>query len=234
MISSSLLLLTKFSIVLAFLIYACKLDLESRIVPNKVWKYMLIFSLPFTFVEIYTSFDFLFIIYTTITLLLAYSIYLMKLFGGADAKAIMCLAVIFPLYPDPIFSISKGLNVGLSALSNSVIFVPALVTFFFIKNFIKDPKGFFRTPFYYFVGYKLDVDKIRFHYVLETVEGEKIKRLRKGLEASEEILKRLKNFGVKEVWVTPALPFLVFITFGYVATFIFGDLLVYIVANIIK
>ncbi|MFB0558170.1 MAG: A24 family peptidase C-terminal domain-containing protein, partial [Candidatus Bathyarchaeia archaeon] len=43
-------------------------------------------------------------------------------------------------------------------------------------------------------------------------------------EAAEEVFRRLGGEGVEEVWVSHTLPFLVFITIGYVLTLLFGDI----------
>ncbi|MCS7121880.1 MAG: prepilin peptidase [Archaeoglobaceae archaeon] len=230
--------IVKFFIVLFFLVYACKLDVKSRTVPNRVWKYMLIFSLPITFFELLLFYPSYFlatsVLHMAITISLAYLFYVIGAYGGADAKAIICLAVIFPFYPDPIFPLQKGINVGFSSLANSVILVPALTFAMFFKNLRKDPRGFFSSPLYYFIGYRAKIEKIpKFHNLLEIVENGKLKKLKKGVEVSDENLKKLKEIGVKEVWITPALPFIVFITFGYISTFLFGDFLFFLI-NFLK
>ncbi|RLE46480.1 MAG: peptidase A24, partial [Candidatus Methanomethylicota archaeon] len=95
--------LLKFLIGLLFLLYACKLDIEARIVPNRIWKYMLAILLPFLIVE------FIFYKYTVENLVfavlqlgmmaaLAYVFYLVGAYGGADAKALIVISILFPIY----------------------------------------------------------------------------------------------------------------------------------------
>ncbi|MCS7131096.1 MAG: prepilin peptidase, partial [Archaeoglobaceae archaeon] len=45
--------LAKILIVFSFLLYACKLDLKSRLIPNRVWKFMLIATIPITAFQVY-------------------------------------------------------------------------------------------------------------------------------------------------------------------------------------
>ncbi|MDI9645347.1 MAG: A24 family peptidase C-terminal domain-containing protein [Archaeoglobales archaeon] len=232
--------LAKFAIVLSFLLYACWLDIKSRTVPNKVWKFMLIFAAPITFIEMasyVTSFPYLLITvsFAILTIALAYVLYALGAYGGADAKAIMCLAILFPVYPKfSIFPIldSISFNFGFASLANSVLAAPILMAFMFFRNLTKEGiSEMKKSPLYFFVGYRVDVDSIpRFHNLLEVVDEGKIKRLKRGIEANDELINAIKNSKIQKIWVTPALPFIVFITAGYVLAFFVGDVLFYIVS----
>ncbi len=234
--------LARLLVVLTFLIYACKLDLESRIVPNRVWKYMLIASLPLTIIEAlhYNTMMLAFaVIQLVVTVALAYALYLIGAYGGADAKAIMSLAAIFPLYPSfdgfPIFGIGGGMF-ALATLANSVLAAPFLLAAMFLRNVfrlgLRNIKG---NLLYYFVAYRVSIDEIpKFHNLLEYIdESGNLVRVKRGIEPSEELLSRLKRGGVREVWVTPALPFLLFITAGYTVAFVVGDVLFLIVSALL-
>ncbi|WP_456330525.1 A24 family peptidase C-terminal domain-containing protein [Archaeoglobus sp.] len=236
--------LLKFLIVLGFLLYACKLDLESRIVPNRVWKYMMLASLPITVYQIATG-NYLTIQYLVagffvlIVIALSYALYLIGAYGGADAKAIMCLAVIFPFYPTfngfPL--LNKGFSFAFSTLANSVIAAPLLLLFMFVRNLMREGLRELRgNALYYFTGYKAEVKNLpKFHNLLEFVdENGEFRRVRRAVEPDEEVIERLRNSGVEKVWVTPALPFLMFITAGYVVAFIFGDLLYLLISTILS
>ncbi len=235
--------LIKFILVLGFLLYACKLDIESRIVPNRVWKYMLVVTLPFTVFQIITEpRPELYYMLTGIQILmvisLAYFLYYIGAYGGADAKAIMCLAVIFPFYPAyhgfPILNFGFG-SFAFSTLANSVLAAPALLAGMFIRNLIvegvRELKGNF---LYYLTGYRVKVQNLpKFHNLLEYVdEGGKFRRVRRAVEPDGEMIERLIKRKVDEVWVTPALPFLVFITAGYIVAFTFGDLLYLLISKV--
>ncbi|MEM4539927.1 MAG: A24 family peptidase C-terminal domain-containing protein [Archaeoglobaceae archaeon] len=235
---------TKIFIVLCFLLYACRLDLKARIVPNRVWKLMLVATIPITAYQIYEvailnrTILFLALFGVIFIVLLAYLLYRMNAYGGADAKALMCLAVIFPLYPDfwgfPI--INKGLGIfAFSVLSNSVIFAPIMMFGLLFRNLIMEgPRGFLKTPLYYIAGYRIPIEKIHFHNLFEFLDEKgNLKRVRRAVEPSEEMISRLKKYKIEKVWVTPALPFIIFITFGYAIAIVFGDILFFLLSMIL-
>ncbi len=235
--------LIKFSIVLAFLLYSCKLDIESRIVPNRVWKYMLATVIPIVTFQLLTQrypeiYYLVALLQVLMVISLAYILYYIGAYGGADAKAIMCLAVIFPFYPS--FNGFPFLNMGFgsfafSTLANSVLAAPALLIAMFIRNLIVEGvKGLRGNLLYYMTGYRVKVDSIpKFHNLLEFVdENGRFRRVRRAVEPDDAMLRRLQKSGVKAVWVTPALPFLVFITAGYIIAFTVGDLLYFIISKI--
>ena len=235
--------LLKFILVLGFLVYACKLDVASRIVPNRVWKYMLIITLPIVIFQIVTEplpqlFYMLAGIQVLIVISLAYLLYYIGAYGGADAKAIMCLSIIFPFYPTfngfPILNFGFG-SFAFSTLANSVIAAPALLVGMFIRNLVVEGVGDLKgNLLYYLTGYKAKVDSLpKFHNLLEYVDEDgKLIRVKRAVEPNEELIERLRREKIETVWVTPALPFLVFITAGYVAAFYLGDLLYLFISNI--
>ncbi len=236
--------LIKCLIALAFLLYACLLDLRERRVPNRLWKYMIVVIVPFVAAEFLVGkhdiYDVLFAFLQFVLIFgLAYALYYLGAYGGADAKALMVLSLLFPFYPTLDFQsitfplLNTGFGVfAFSTLSNSVISAPGLVLILFMRNLIKEGfrelKGNF---FYYFIGYRVDAANLpKFHNLLEYVDSKgKIVRLRRGVEPDEEILYRLKRAydrgKVKKIWVTPGLPFLVFITAGFLISIIAGNLL---------
>ncbi len=233
----------KFLLGLLILIKASQLDLKERRVPNVYWKVFAIVMTPLLALE------FLELRYTifTITLaafqfafvsLLAYLLYRIGAYGGADAKAIITLAYAFPVYPSVyVFPlINKSFSFSFSTLSNAVVVAPILALYLFFTNVAREGvRGIKGNLLYYFVARKVSVENFpRFYNLLEFVENGEIKRVKRGVEANEEILNELKRLGVKEVWATPALPFLVFITAGYVFAFIFGDALLFLVQNALR
>jgi len=58
-------------------------------------------------------------------------------------------------------------------------------------------------------------------------------RRRRGVEPDRKMLIKLadakKKGIIEKVWVTPQIPFIVFITVGYVIAFILGDILSYLI-----
>jgi len=123
----------------------------------------------------------------------------------------------------------------------SVLLNPLLIEFctvtpiVLLKNIIAG-----RICMYSFIGYKVPVNRIpRFHNLLEYVdENGKIIRSVRGVEPNEDILNRLmgaREMGVmREVWVTPALPFLFFMLIGFLSAMTVGDIAYLIVYEIFK
>lgn len=235
----------KIALVSIFLIYACFLDIKSRVVPNRVWKAMLIAVSPLLAYEIYwTLLDNPFSLIpagigVSFMILLAYVIYAINAYGGADAKALMSLALLFPFYPKinsfPVFNDGFGVF-AFSVLANSVIFAPLMMVFLLIRNIVREGfHGFLKNPLFYIAGYRIPVDKIKFHNLFEFLdENGKLKRVKKAVECDEKKIQLLKKAGINEVWVTPALPFMIFITLGFFIAIIFGDIIVGLVEIALK
>ncbi|RLI78547.1 peptidase A24 [Archaeoglobales archaeon] len=227
-----------------FLIYTCKLDLRERRVPNKVWKYMLLVFIPLDVVEfLLLKYSFTTFIFAIVQFLLmvgfAYMLYYIGAYGGADAKALMVLAIAFPIYPKILIFpvLNNGFGVfSFSVLSNSVISAPLLLIYMFFRNLTKEGlKNIKRDLFYYFVGVKVDAKSIpKFYNLLEYFDGDEFKRVKRGVEPDLKMISRLKREAEKgtidRIWATPALPFLIFITIGFLISVFVGDLLVWILS----
>ncbi len=234
--------LLKFLVVLAFLLYACKLDLKTRIVPNAVWTRMILVSIPFLAIELVNIpirlvllgvFQFVFVFF------LSYLLYLIGAWGGADAKALIALAIIFPVYPTcfvlPLFGIGSGMF-AFATLANSVIVTPVLLLYMFFRNLLAEGVSNIRgNVLYYFIAKRVKITEIpKFHNLLEYInEKGELVRAKLGIEPNEVMINELRSAGVEKVWVTPAIPFLLFITLGYVIAFVFGDILFIILKHFI-
>jgi len=237
---SSAFYLVKVTIAALFLIYACKLDLKERRVPNRLWKYMLAVFIPIDVVEyLVFRYDLTFaLIQFAVMFAFSYFLYVIGAYGGADAKAFIVLAIAFPVYPEiwtfPL--INKGFGVfAFSTLSNSVIFSPAILLYMFVRNVVREGLS---VQFYYFIGYRVDVANVpQFHNLLEYIdENGKLVRLKRGVEPDDEMLQRLKKAKergeIEKVWVTPGLPFLVFITIGFFVSVVLGDVLFEVISYV--
>ncbi len=237
--------LVKIVIATLFLIYACKLDLRERRVPNRLWKWMLAIFIPLDVVEYFLfGYDLVFaLVQFAIMFAFSYFLYIIGAYGGADAKAFIVLAIAFPVYPEiwilPL--VNKGFGIfSFSTLSNSVIFSPVILLYMFVRNILKEGlKAIRGNFFYYFIGYRVDAANIpRFHNLLEYVdENGRLARLRRGVEPDDKMLQRLKkareNGKLEKIWVTPGLPFLVFVTIGFFVSVVLGDMLFEIISRLL-
>jgi preflagellin peptidase FlaK len=155
--------------------------------------------------------------------------------GGADAKALMSLAVLVPFYPSfygfPI--IELGTQAGnfmsivfpfsLVILMNSAILTVFAPLVFLIINARKGDLEFPQCLF----GYKAKLTEFpKFSWLMERVRDGKVETSvfpkRKG--DREEEIRALSDLGREEAWVTPQLPFMVPMFFGLLISFFIGNL----------
>jgi len=155
--------------------------------------------------------------------------------GGADAKALVSLSILFPFYPE-----IGGLPVVLGETDLATIVFPfaftVLVTAAVIVAIVM-PLGFLvvniaardmRFPNVLF-GLREDVDKARTSHVwlMERIEkGQHVfyTRPRRDEDLGKE-LDILKSAGASRVWVTPKIPFMVPMLAGLVISATLGNLL---------
>jgi len=223
----SLRLLTCFSM----LAYASYSDLKTREVPDKLWVIFSLIGITFNSIALIFDFNFqsltLIIASTAITFLISISLYYLGFFGGADMKALIVLALLLPTYYP-----SNYLHpfISITSLTNGSFLVLSLPIIFFIKNTIrffrgKDIfEGFEGEPLWKkvlvcFLGYRVKkADEGNFLMSLEKNVDDK-KRFHISLLTDENYVSG------EDVWVTPGVPLLIFISLGFILTVLFGDFL---------
>ncbi len=154
--------------------------------------------------------------------------------GGADAKALIALSIVFPFVPavgdlpliippDPTASVLFPF--AFAVLIDAAILVLFLPLGFLARNLssrdIKFPQML--------LGYTIDsgTEAPGFIWLMERVEDGKHRiytRPRADEDTSEELLK-LREYGRSRVWVTPKIPFIVPIFAGLVLATVAGNLL---------
>ena len=242
----------------SFLIYASISDYKSREVSNKVWAIMGPLALALTSFQIlvYSSQPLQLVISYAlsfaITSGLAIAIFYVGGFGGADAKALMCIALALPVYPSHLLPQPIGFVSPLfpiTIFTNSVLLGALSVFYALFRNLIwklRHSKGIFegleteslgRKILALFSGYKVQLSKLEKGHMfpLEDVdikEGEEAKRKLLVFpkdEEREEIIARIRENVQEEklkggVWVTPGLPLLIFVTAGLIIALVYGDM----------
>lgn len=131
---------------LSFMIYASISDLKNREVSNNVW---ILFAPPafaLTFMELFlfeTSELASYGLSFGLTALFALILFYAGGFGGADAKALMCLALALPFYPEKLLAPLTGevspisrIFFPLTIFSNSVILAVIPVLWLFLRNIL--------------------------------------------------------------------------------------------------
>jgi len=180
---------------ITFLIYASWSDYRTREVSNTVWILFAPLAFVLTFLEIYIYeisqlpfYGMCFGLTTAFAIILFYS----GGFGGADAKALMCLALVLPFHPEnltkPFFGEVSPISqtfFPMTIFSNSVLLAAATAIYMLLRNIFWRQKtgrklferglgeSFGRKLLVLVTGYKIPIDKLKqkWHlYPLEDVE----------------------------------------------------------------
>ena len=196
-----------------------------------------------------------------ITSALAIAVFYAGGFGGADAKALMCIALALPVYPNHLLPQPPGFVSPLfpiTIFTNSVLLGALSVFYALSRNLlwkIRNRRGIFegmenesfgRKILALISGYKVKVSKLEKGHLfpLEDVEvNDKGDKKRKLLvfpkyEEREEIITRVTE-NVKEerldggVWATPGLPLLIFVTAGLIIALAYGDIVWFLLGAIL-
>jgi len=248
---------TRIIISLIFLVYASWSDFKTREVSNNVW---IVFA-PTAFLLTFAQFllfppigDMLqsmiyYGISLVITSVFSIALFYVGAFGGADAKALICIALAIP-EPSLIEPLSGFVSFifPITVFSNGVIVAALSVFYALIRNLWRkiagqklfedfESESFGRKALALLCGYKVSVADLEksFLYPLEdfqtTQQGETKRRLLlfPKDENREEIVERIikaKNEGKLQnmVWATPGLPMLIFITIGLILALTVGDI----------
>ena len=242
--------LLKLLVCMSFLLYSCRTDLQTRTVPNELWGVVFVAALPLVIADALIKgmgYVCYMIIIVTCVYLFVYVLFRLGAFGGADAKALIALAFIFPVFPNiavlgytfPIIG-APPLNIfAFNTLMNAVILAVVVPLGIILYNLCTlSVREILEKPWYLIVGYKCKVSdlknkhiKLIEDYVCEN-GGATAKFRRTGVVIDDYVLKRLESFESKGligswVWVTPGLPFMIPITAGFVVAVVFGDLIFY-------
>jgi preflagellin peptidase FlaK len=245
----------RISVCLIFFIYASWSDLKKREVSNKVWAVLAPLGFALTFLQFYLFspdmlqiLAFSFVVTSAVSVALFYA----GAFGGADAKALICLSLVLPYpvhllqpigYSPPLFPIT--------VFTNAVLLAASTVLYAIMRNILwkyRTGKRIFegfeaqsmgRKALAFLCGYKVNInglEKMKHFYPLEdlmvTETGKTERRLLvfPSEEKKEKVVEKLIDARDKgelggDVWITPGLPLLVFITAGLIIALTLGDII---------
>ena len=165
-----------------------------------------------------------------VLLILMYQFDVIK--GGADAKALIALSLVFPSYPIfwqfPVFAIPDPLITIAFPFSLVILFNAALLSLIVPLGlmFLNLSRRDVKLPAMFF-GYKVAIQDVKRKFVwpMQRVE-EGLVRFRyfpKEYEDFDQVLEQLANAGEKSIWVTPKMPFLLFITASVLLSAVVGN-----------
>ena len=219
------------------LAYASYTDIKTRRAANYLWVIMGAIGAILLLVQYLTiGFENIwYLVFIPIMILLMYAFFQMRLlFGGADAKALMAIAILIPIQPSiGTFPIWTSFWPGSwTIFCNAVILFLIIPISLLIYNLVKRNIQF---P-YALLGYKMSVEKAKqtFMWPLERIKDgkRKLSYMPKEFDADEE-LRAFENQGITEIWVTPKIPFMIPLLVGFIVAFFPGDLLMQLIKTIL-
>ena len=216
---------------ISILFYASYTDIKTRRAPNILWLILgglglILLTLEYFLVDGFMN-QWIYPLFIPIIIGIVYLFFQLRLiFGGADAKAIMALAVLVPFEPVffnfPVFS--SLLPFSWVIFSNSIILFLFVPISLFIYNAIKKD---IRFP-HCFLGYRMSLYKAKEKFVwpLERIENGKVyfSYVPHSFE-SDDIYEEFEKIGMKHIWVTPKVPFMIPLSCGFIVSFFLGDIL---------
>jgi len=218
------------------LTYASISDIKTRRASNLLWIIMGTIGGILLIVQ-YITIGFeniLQLIFIPIMIALMYVLFQLRLlFGGADAKAVMALAILVPIQPT-----IQGFPLwGNSFMPYSwVIFSNALILFLFIPlslliyNIFKKDIEFPHC----ILGYKMKIERAKKSFVWPLEKIKDGKRKFSYIPKNNNVDNQLKTFekeGFKEIWVTPKVPFMIPLLASFLVSFFLGDILTHIMQS---
>ena len=151
--------------------------------------------------------------------------------GRADARALMTVAILQPLYPQFLnFPVFVPQYVKLIEITFPFVFLVLLYSaiaslgyllFLLIRNVSRHDIGFPEM----FMGFRVPIDKVNTQHVWlmeRVVDGEHVLYVHP-TEHEPDDIEKLKKIGRKRVWVQPKIPFIVFITVGLILAYMLGN-----------
>ncbi len=233
------------------LLYACYSDLKTRSVANEVWLILIAVGIPiaiYNFTVQGIPFLTRFVLSLAVTFALSYLFFYLNLFGGADAKSLISIAVLLPVNPllstasifDPFpFAVTTLFNGAIA----SAFFLLILIPFMFVHNVLNlNSKEFRKNLRLVGIGYKKPIAvlanpnhkhlRLLHSYESGGEEWSDVKRkfVLGGAEIDDETIEKLENYRTQgkiseDVWVTPGLPYMLFITAGFFIALFYGNLI---------
>lgn len=253
---------------LAFLVYASWSDLKAREVENYVWvafapiaavltiTQFVVYPPLINVIQSLLYYAISFAVTSTFSIVLFYA----GAFGGADAKALMCIALAIPLPPHLVEPLSGFVSpiFPITVFSNGVILAAFSVFYSLLRNlwwtYRRESRLFEcyengslgRKLLVVLSGYKVTFAKLKasFLYPLEDLTFEEDGSVKKWLlifprdESREEILDRMNRAESEGklhsmIWATPGLPMLVFITAGFILAWTVGDIIWILISQVL-
>jgi len=180
---------------------------------------------------------------------LTYLLFRVRVFGGADAKALIVIGTLVPVYPVlefyghtfPLLGFPPAGLFALTVLENSLFLTAAVPLGLFCYNILHFTPDMLKKPFYMLFAYRIKIkdlrrllDKGRHIRLAERFELNNGKLYPsfagRGINVNHNMISRIEAHEEQgrlgsTVWVTPGFPFMIPITASFVLAIILGDLI---------
>ncbi|MCS7096917.1 MAG: prepilin peptidase [Candidatus Methanomethylicia archaeon] len=229
-------------------------DWKRREIDDEIWIAMTLIGIPLLIYEIWIrglgSWFILAMVSITSSITIGLALYKLDFFGGADAKAIISLSILMPLIPEELTLKFKTHQLTSIATFNNSILISVIPTvYLLIKNIRRiingekifqglEDENILKKILALITGCRIHLKELknrRFMYPVEefTFNGNVIKRrlnVKIGVSIGEErYMKTIEMYekGIIDgyVWVTPALPLIIFIYIGMLIAIVYGDII---------
>jgi preflagellin peptidase FlaK len=229
--------------------YTSWIDLKTREIYDTVWIIFGSIGLLISLYEVYTGNLSLMILVVVVFVssVISFGLGYFGLVGGADVLAFITLTILHPLPPrgfepclglvSPIFSLTLFSNSALSGVFYSLVqFVRNIVLVIQGETIFigVEDSSTLKKIIVMFTGQRMKMNHIRgppFQYPLEIPQSDEGSDRRLILmpdiqddNLAKSVFDKLKTLCLEEVWVSNTLPFLIFITIGYLLSLTLGDI----------
>ena len=228
-LNSEFIIYFQITLILSMLLISSYKDIKFREVADKLWLIFAIFGIIlnfFYYLNFPSQFNYLVIFYLIITVFISWGLYVLKLYGGADAKCLIVISIILPTW-----NMLYGFHqlTAVVTLTNSLLVSLIIPFYFFIYNSIKILKcenifeGFENESIYkkilaFIIGYRnSSYNKSHMICIEKNINGDK--KFNFGIFSEKLMFTNDSN-----KWVTFSIPFLIYIGIGFVITIFLGDL----------
>jgi archaeal preflagellin peptidase FlaK len=205
-------------------------DIRKREVNDLIWVVFGALGIGIIFLHSSPGEELLKVGISAIVIPVAFFVWRIGFFGGADAFAIVTISILAPgislteTVVTPFSTLTNAISISLiTILANITRNVASLLLG---KNIFD---GFDETNtkkiLAMFIGYRASNPKYAFSIEQEAVRGKKLNLTPRHAENSEFCDR-------KDTWVSPAVPYVMFITAGFIAQLFVGDILLQIIQNV--
>jgi hypothetical protein len=209
-----------------FLSLASYKDIKTREIKNWIWITLSGIGVAILLIQYFTEgIPLAKLLGIPLMVAFAYLLFYSKLVAGADAKALISLAFLTPIWPklDSFPFFPSILPFPFVVFVNSICLIIPFIIILCFYNLIKGNRDF---P-YLFFGYKVPIEKAEGSFVslMESMEKGRRKLILFKKANRRADLASLKALGRRKVWVTLELPFILFLLIGFIITHLVGDLI---------